>query len=195
MTRSRAPSESGHPAPTRAPCRCDCAPARAPVWHSLAWPCALAGTPGTVAWANGQSSPLLAREKCAANTLMSAAAPPFTTTASAVHYKPLRRLNSTLEQFIAFKFKWSFPKKLEPLTPEALTISTLCMHQIVPLRIDPFEPTAAELAGDEPPSEHDIRTERQACTCTRLLASRAITPKGTFNKPNQHHVPLADTLV
>jgi len=50
----------------------------------------------------------------------------------------------------------SFPKKLEPLTPEALTISTLCMHQIVPLRIDPFEPTAAELAGDEPPSEHDI---------------------------------------
>eukprot|EP00962_Isochrysis_galbana_P014802 scaffold4238_cov105-Isochrysis_galbana.AAC.12 len=38
MTRSRAPSESGHPAPTRAPCRCDCAPARAPV----ALPC-LAG--------------------------------------------------------------------------------------------------------------------------------------------------------
>eukprot|EP00962_Isochrysis_galbana_P057922 scaffold30528_cov174-Isochrysis_galbana.AAC.1 len=69
------------------------------------------------------------------------------------------------------------------------------MHQIVPLRIDPFEPTAAELAGDEPPSEHDIDigTERQAQACTRLLASRAITPKGTFNKPNQHHVPLADT--
>eukprot|EP00962_Isochrysis_galbana_P023173 scaffold6967_cov123-Isochrysis_galbana.AAC.4 len=79
----------------------------------------------TLAWANGQSSPLLAREKCAANTLMSAAAPPyFTTTASAVHYKPLRRLSSTLEQFVAFK--WSFPKKLEPLTPEALTTSTQC---------------------------------------------------------------------
>eukprot|EP00962_Isochrysis_galbana_P009269 scaffold2601_cov117-Isochrysis_galbana.AAC.1 len=41
-----------------------------------------------LAWANGQSSPLLAREKCAANTLMSAAVPPFTTTASADHYKP-----------------------------------------------------------------------------------------------------------
>eukprot|EP00962_Isochrysis_galbana_P027300 scaffold8572_cov126-Isochrysis_galbana.AAC.4 len=50
-----------------------------------------------LAWANGQSSPLLAREKCAANTLMSAAVPSFTTTASAVHYKPLRRLNSTLD--------------------------------------------------------------------------------------------------
>eukprot|EP00962_Isochrysis_galbana_P009625 scaffold2684_cov124-Isochrysis_galbana.AAC.6 len=51
-----------------------------------------------LAWANGQSSPLLAREKCAANTLLSTAAPPFTTTASAVHYKPLRRLNTTLER-------------------------------------------------------------------------------------------------
>eukprot|EP00962_Isochrysis_galbana_P007125 scaffold1916_cov123-Isochrysis_galbana.AAC.8 len=39
-----------------------------------------------LAWANGQSSPLLAREKCAAKTLMSVAAPPFTTIASAVHY-------------------------------------------------------------------------------------------------------------
>eukprot|EP00962_Isochrysis_galbana_P008535 scaffold2376_cov115-Isochrysis_galbana.AAC.10 len=49
-TRSRAQSESGLPAPMRAPCRCDCAPARAPValpglalalrtgWHSWHWP-------------------------------------------------------------------------------------------------------------------------------------------------------------
>eukprot|EP00962_Isochrysis_galbana_P002597 scaffold705_cov119-Isochrysis_galbana.AAC.6 len=124
-----------------------------------------------LAWANGQSSPLLAREKCAANTLLSTAAPPFTTTASAVHDKPLRRLNLTLEQFVAFK--WSFPKKLEILTPEALTISTLGVHQTVPLRIDPFEPTEAELAGDVPPSEHESGTERQACT--RLAASRDTT--------------------
>eukprot|EP00962_Isochrysis_galbana_P054955 scaffold26604_cov116-Isochrysis_galbana.AAC.6 len=84
-----------------------------------------------LAWANGQSSPLLAREKCAAKTLMSAAAPPFTTTASAVHYNPLRRIKPTLEQFVA-AFKRSLPKNLEPLTPRALTISTLCIRQIVP---------------------------------------------------------------
>eukprot|EP00962_Isochrysis_galbana_P032785 scaffold10838_cov99-Isochrysis_galbana.AAC.9 len=41
---------------------------------------------------------------------------------------------------------------------------------MVPIPIDPFEPTAAELAGDEPPSETDMHTERQART--RLYASR-----------------------
>jgi len=132
----------------------------------------------------------LAREKCAANTLLSTAAPPFTTTAKAVHYKPLRRPNSTLEQFVAFK--WSFPKNLEFLSPEGLTISTLCVHQIVPRRIDPFEPTEAELAGDVPPSEHGPGTERQACT--RLAASRDTTPYGTHSIPNLHLESLADTF-
>eukprot|EP00962_Isochrysis_galbana_P058136 scaffold30954_cov123-Isochrysis_galbana.AAC.1 len=66
------------------------------------------------------------------------------------------------------------------------------MHQIVPIPIDPFEPTAAELAGDEPPSETDRHTERQART--RLYASRATTPKGTHSKPNIHHETLADTM-
>eukprot|EP00962_Isochrysis_galbana_P022588 scaffold6758_cov116-Isochrysis_galbana.AAC.1 len=175
----------------RARRRCDCAPrasACGTPWPGPAhWLALLA-----LAWANSQSSPLLAREKCAANTLMSAAVPPFTkcTTASAVHYKPLRRINSTLEQFVAFK--WSFPKKLEPLTPEALTIYTHCMHQMVPLRIDPFEPTEAEIAGDEPRSEQELRPERQAST--RLSASRATTPYGTHKKANTLHEPLADTI-
>eukprot|EP00962_Isochrysis_galbana_P004818 scaffold1317_cov149-Isochrysis_galbana.AAC.2 len=63
---------------------------------------------------------------------------------------------------------------------------------MVPIRIDPFEPTAAELAGDEPPSETDRHTERQART--RLCASRATTPKGTHSKPNIHHESLIDTM-
>eukprot|EP00962_Isochrysis_galbana_P035447 scaffold12159_cov142-Isochrysis_galbana.AAC.1 len=65
---------------------------------------------------------------------------------------------------------------------------------MVPIRIDPFEPTAAELAGagDEPPSETDRHTERQART--RLCASRATTPKGTHSKPNIHHESLFDTM-
>eukprot|EP00962_Isochrysis_galbana_P049251 scaffold20775_cov109-Isochrysis_galbana.AAC.11 len=55
---------------------------------------------------------------------------------------------------------------------------------MVPLRIgiDPFEPTAAELAGDEPPSETAMHTERQART--RLYASRATTPNNTHSNPN-----------
>jgi hypothetical protein len=95
-----------------------------------------------------------------------------------------------LEQFVAFK--WSFPKNLEFLSPEGLTISTLCVHQIVPRRIDPFEPTEAELAGDVPPSEHGSGTERQACT--RLAASRDTTPYGTHSIPNLHLESLADTF-
>eukprot|EP00962_Isochrysis_galbana_P034756 scaffold11822_cov120-Isochrysis_galbana.AAC.13 len=63
---------------------------------------------------------------------------------------------------------------------------------MVPLRIDPFEPTAAEMAGDEPRSEQDLRTERQAST--RLSASRATTPYGTHKKANILHEPLADTI-
>eukprot|EP00962_Isochrysis_galbana_P017560 scaffold5047_cov132-Isochrysis_galbana.AAC.1 len=57
-------------------------------------------------WANGQSLPLLAREECAAKILLSVAATPFTTTASAVYYNPLRRTKWTSEQFVAVAFKW-----------------------------------------------------------------------------------------
>eukprot|EP00962_Isochrysis_galbana_P012771 scaffold3617_cov119-Isochrysis_galbana.AAC.7 len=46
-----------------------------------------------LSWANGQSLPLLAREVCAAKTPSGVAAAPFTTTASAVYYNPLRRFN------------------------------------------------------------------------------------------------------
>eukprot|EP00962_Isochrysis_galbana_P012025 scaffold3385_cov119-Isochrysis_galbana.AAC.2 len=90
------------------------------LWHSLAWPCALADTAGT---GLGQWPELAALDKgkvCCkdlAKTLMSAAASPFTTTASAVHYNPLRRIKPTLEQFVAFKR--SLPKKLEPRTSYA----------------------------------------------------------------------------
>eukprot|EP00962_Isochrysis_galbana_P037726 scaffold13252_cov101-Isochrysis_galbana.AAC.3 len=42
---------------------------------------------------------------------------------------------------------------MEPPTPRALTTSTLCIHQIVPMHTDPFAPTAEELAGEEPPGE------------------------------------------
>eukprot|EP00962_Isochrysis_galbana_P050443 scaffold21815_cov119-Isochrysis_galbana.AAC.1 len=51
-------------------------------------------------WANGQSLPLLAREECAAKNLLSVAATPFATTASAVYYNPLRRT----------KWRWRKPR-------------------------------------------------------------------------------------
>eukprot|EP00962_Isochrysis_galbana_P008978 scaffold2499_cov129-Isochrysis_galbana.AAC.1 len=63
---------------------------------------------------------------------------------------------------------------------------------MVPLRIDPFEPTEAEIAGDEPRSEQELRPERQAST--RLSASRATTPYGTHKNANTLHEPLADTM-
>eukprot|EP00962_Isochrysis_galbana_P009965 scaffold2761_cov148-Isochrysis_galbana.AAC.7 len=115
---------------------------------------------------------------------------PFTTTASAVYYNPLRRTKWTSEQFVAFK--WPFSKLRKWPEPSALTTTPICIHQIVPIHIDPFEPTEAELAGDEPPSEIDMRTERQACS--HPSASRATTPNGTHKKPNLHHETLADTM-
>eukprot|EP00962_Isochrysis_galbana_P001422 scaffold360_cov128-Isochrysis_galbana.AAC.2 len=57
-----------------------------------------------------------------------------------------------------------FQKNLEPPTPRALTTTSICIHQIVPVHADPLAPTAAELAGEEPPSETDILTERQVRT-------------------------------
>eukprot|EP00962_Isochrysis_galbana_P031268 scaffold10186_cov154-Isochrysis_galbana.AAC.3 len=64
-----------------------CASACGTPWPDPAHWLALLALP----WANGQSWPLLATEECAAKTLLSVAAPPFTTTASAVYYNPLRR--------------------------------------------------------------------------------------------------------
>jgi len=163
-----------------------CASACGTSWPGIAHWLALLALP----WANGQSLPLLAREECAAKTLLSVAATPFTTTASAVHYIPLRRLKPSLEQFVAFKR--SLPKKLEPLTPRALTI-TLSIHQIVPMHTYPFAPTAEELAGEEPPGDETVpHTERQACN--RFAAPRAITLNNTPSKLSQHQdPPLADT--
>eukprot|EP00962_Isochrysis_galbana_P003332 scaffold925_cov133-Isochrysis_galbana.AAC.6 len=95
-TRSRALSGSARPATKRARCRCNCAPARAPVA-----PLGLALRTGWHCWhfpgpmARACRSWLLAREECAAKTLLSVAATPFTTTASAVYYNPLRRTKWT----------------------------------------------------------------------------------------------------
>eukprot|EP00962_Isochrysis_galbana_P043087 scaffold16302_cov136-Isochrysis_galbana.AAC.3 len=124
-----------------------CASACGTSWPGLAHWLALLALP----WANDQSLPLLAREECAAKTLLSVAATPFTTTASAVYYNPLRSTELIPEQFVAFKRP--SPKLFEWPEPRALSTTPICIHQIVPILIDPSAPTEAELAGDEPPSK------------------------------------------
>jgi hypothetical protein len=111
-----------------------------------------------LAWATGQSCPLLAREVCAAKTPSGVAAPPFTITASAVHYK-----TSYMGYFIVVPFKSSRTGHSSPTcdTPMALTITSLCTQQIVSARNDPVVPTAAVA-----PTRTVTRSWEQPQACT-----------------------------
>jgi len=81
------------------------------LWDLLAWPSALSWTPGLALAMTGHDWPELAalvlvREVSAAKTPLGVAAPPFDTTASAVHYKSLRGISSgvlTRSPFVKFE--------------------------------------------------------------------------------------------
>eukprot|EP00962_Isochrysis_galbana_P042183 scaffold15689_cov135-Isochrysis_galbana.AAC.9 len=155
----------------RAPCRCDCAPARAPVALTGLWRlalCALAGTPGT---GLGQWPELaaLGKGKVCCKDSHECCSTPF-------YYHSFGcPLQSSSEAHSINPTLWS-----NSLCHFSSTHSSLLQQNL--------------LETSEPPSESDLRTERQACTRLFAFASRAITPNGTYSKPNQHHVPLADTL-
>jgi len=78
----------------------------------------------------------MAREVSAAKTPSGVAAPPYTITASAVHYNTLRGFpisNWILESFV--KSKLSNPRCLTPHTPMALTIISTSAQEMVPASV------------------------------------------------------------
>eukprot|EP00962_Isochrysis_galbana_P008548 scaffold2380_cov102-Isochrysis_galbana.AAC.1 len=150
--RKKARSESALTAQTKAQHRCDCPPERSPAsppglapchalcWHSLS---------------TGQSSGSGTGSECSKRHLRASQHPPIlsqqklsTTTPLGV-FQILPNFNPILDSFVKLKTLTQTSCRPIPL-PLLFSFTLHSVPQMVSSSFDPFQPTAAELAGDDP---------------------------------------------